>query len=887
MTSIRCSLAIRYLLTFFLTFACLLAPVVQSRGFVYKGSRNRPALNNADFFNYFPTGDLANSSENSDLFTLFPGTRFSAQNNLTGQLWGTQTTPQTNVNLTTEGAADWAHWGLTDSTSFNHKNGVVPQISNYTAVGSGGVQRYSTNPNLYSWSGGTPSSSATNTPTGVYITGLNNGFQLTVPADTVPRVLKLFVGVWAAGGKLEAALSDGSAPDFVDTSLVNQTGTSNAIYTLNFQAGTAGQTLTVKWTVSSIFQSFGNVTLQAASVSEISDNSLPTVKFEGLRHYLRVSNQIPVTVQATDNTGISRVEFYLDGNLINTSNVVPNTTNASVTFDWNTAAATNGKHILQAKAFDTTGNSQSANLMIVTRNTEDQTQPLPTATFTATPATIFTGQPAILSWTTTDAQTVTINQGIGSVALNSSVTVSPSATTTYTLTASNTAGSVTKTATVTVNPLTGNTILLNPTVRYQTMRGWEATGEAAQLYSPAWNNYKNSLLDQAVNDLGLNRVRLEIKSGIENPTDYFAQWRAGQITESQYNAKRYEIINDDANPNTINSNGFKWSQIDSTIDNLILPIRQRLQARGESLWINVDYIDFGASTFEHKNTPAEYAEFVLATYQHMQTKYGFVPDSWEIVLEPDTSTANWSAAQVAQVIKAAGDRLAANGFVPRFVAPSTTNASNAPTYIDQIAQTTGAMPFVDEFSYHRYAGATSSVIQTIANRAATYGKQTAMLEWIGADYNTLHEDLKLGRNSSWQQFVLAGLASWGSDGGGALYIVDDTVTTNPTITMGSRTKFLRQYFKFIRSGAQRIEALTGNANFDPLAFTNTNGKYVVVVKASTNGSFNVQNLPAGTYGIKYTTAAQYNIDLPDVVIGAGQQLTTSIPAAGVLTIYAK
>ena len=64
------------------------------------------------------------------------------------------------------------------------------------------------------------------------------------------------------------------------------------------------------------------------------------------------------------------------------------------------------------------------------------------------------------------------------------------------------------------------------------MRGWETVGEAGQLESAAWNNYKTSLLDQAVNDLGINRVRLEIKSGVENPTDYFTQWRNGQIDEN-------------------------------------------------------------------------------------------------------------------------------------------------------------------------------------------------------------------------------------------------------------------------------------------------------------------------------------------------------------------
>ena len=432
---------------------------------------------------------------------------------------------------------------------------------------------------------------------------------------------------------------------------------------------------------------------------------------------------------------------------------------------------------------------------------------------------------------------------------------------------------------------TGNNIALYPSTVFQTMRGWEADAQAGQLFSPAWNNYKSPLLDQTVNDLGINRVRLEITSGVENLTDYFTQWQTGQITESQYNAKRYEIVNDDGNPNAVNPNGFKWAAVDSTINQVVIPLRQRLQARGESLWVNVCYVDFGSSTFEHKNTPAEYAEFVLATYEHMQTTFGLVPDSWEIVLEPDTSAASWSATQVANAIKAAGDRLVAAGFTPRFVAPSVTDAGNAINYINQISNTAGAMAYVDEFSYHLYAGNDETNRTNIANLATTNGKKTAMLEFIGADYSTLHADIKTGRNSSWQQFTLAFPNQ--PDNGGQYYVIDDSNITSPVITMGSRTKFLRQYFKFIRAGAQRIEALTGNASFDPLAFVNTNGKYVVVVKASGSGAFNIQGLPAGLYGIKYTTDNQYDIDLSDVSISGGQTFSAAIPAAGVITIYAK
>jgi len=70
-------------------------------------------------------------------------------------------------------------------------------------------------------------------------------------------------------------------------------------------------------------------------------------------------------------------------------------------------------------------------------------------TFKASPASITTGSPTTLSWTTTGTGTLSISPDIGTVT-GTSVSVTPAATTTYTLTMTNAAGTVSKTATVTV-----------------------------------------------------------------------------------------------------------------------------------------------------------------------------------------------------------------------------------------------------------------------------------------------------------------------------------------------------------------------------------------------------------------------------------------------------
>ena len=72
--------------------------------------------------------------------------------------------------------------------------------------------------------------------------------------------------------------------------------------------------------------------------------------------------------------------------------------------------------------------------------------------FIATPAAIKLGDSSTLSWGVTNGTTISIDNGIGTVAATGSQAVSPTVTTTYTLTATNADGTVTSTAQVAILP---------------------------------------------------------------------------------------------------------------------------------------------------------------------------------------------------------------------------------------------------------------------------------------------------------------------------------------------------------------------------------------------------------------------------------------------------
>ncbi len=177
-----------------------------------------------------------------------------------GSLVGTGDSSQTGANLTLEGATDWVHWG---DTTLNRKANVTAQISTYSTVAPGTVSIANVDPRPLSWTDGAPTASSTNNTDYAYIGGVGNGFSLIAPADATTRTLILHVGGWSSGGTLTAHLSDGSAPDFTDTT-ANTSGQYDRNYTLTYNAAGPNQALTVSWVVTS---GGGSVHISGAALS--------------------------------------------------------------------------------------------------------------------------------------------------------------------------------------------------------------------------------------------------------------------------------------------------------------------------------------------------------------------------------------------------------------------------------------------------------------------------------------------------------------------------------------------------------------------------------------------------------------------------------------------
>ena len=434
---------------------------------------------------------------------------------------------------------------------------------------------------------------------------------------------------------------------------------------------------------------------------------------------------------------------------------------------------------------------------------------------------------------------------------------------------------------------------ISPRITFQRVSGWEAAAQLGEVdcNPEAYRRYRDEVVDRAVNELGLTRLRLDLRSGVESDTDTWPAYLSRSLSYPQWRDTWFVPKNDNSDPRVADPAGFQWGRFDHNVIEVVLPIRNALAARGERLYLNLNYIDFwlGAATkpFSHFSDPEEYAELVVVVFNHMREKFGFVPDGLEVLLEPENTP--HGAREIGRAIVAVSARLAEAGYHPDIIAPSTTRMANAPAYYDEMLTVPGVAGHIDELSYHRYTGISRPTLAAIAHRASRDGLTTAMLEHLGSGFAELYEDLTIANVSAWQQFTVAYCGRRDNpDATGAYLQINQSDPMAPRVHLTRTSRLFRQVFNYVRPGAVRVEATSTDPSLRALAFRNASGSMVLVGWTEGASSFSVRGLPAGRYGINYsTTHGRYNAELPEVTVAEEGSVTVPMPAAGVVTVYGK
>jgi hypothetical protein len=133
------------------------------------------------------------------------------------------------------------------------------------------------------------------------------------------------------------------------------------------------------------------------------DVTPPTTSITAPTNNATVSGTTTISANASDNVGVTKVEFYLDS-----ATLIGTDTTSPYSFSWNTGGASNGPHTLTTKAYDAANNvGTSAGINVTVNNGTDTTPPTTSITLPANNATV--------SGTTTVTATASDNVGVAKV----------------------------------------------------------------------------------------------------------------------------------------------------------------------------------------------------------------------------------------------------------------------------------------------------------------------------------------------------------------------------------------------------------------------------------------------------------------------------------------
>lgn len=183
---------------------------------------------------------------------------------------------------------------------------------------------------------------------------------------------------------------------YLDGATLIGTATSSP-YSVNWN--TSGLIQGSSHTVSAVAYGINGKTAPSSAVTVvIKDTTPPTVAVTSPANKASVSGAVTISASASDNVGVVKVGFYVDGALL-TTDVAPPYSAA-----WNTNTAALGSHALTARAYDQAGNSTTSAAVSV--NVVDKTPPTVAITSPANGSYVSKSTTVTISATASDNRSV-------------------------------------------------------------------------------------------------------------------------------------------------------------------------------------------------------------------------------------------------------------------------------------------------------------------------------------------------------------------------------------------------------------------------------------------------------------------------------------------------
>lgn len=156
------------------------------------------------------------------------------------------------------------------------------------------------------------------------------------------------------------------------------------------------------------FDASGNISPQSNTITVTTQSAPvdnpPTVSITSPANGNTVSGTVSVTASATDDKGISKVDFYIDGALKSSDASTP------YSYSWNTTSYVNGGHTIMVRAYDTINQYKDAQISVTVNNV-----PPPTQVTISSVSVTKTSTTATIKWTTNVAASSQVCYGLTAV----------------------------------------------------------------------------------------------------------------------------------------------------------------------------------------------------------------------------------------------------------------------------------------------------------------------------------------------------------------------------------------------------------------------------------------------------------------------------------------
>ena len=265
--------------------------------------------------------------------------------------------------------------------------------------------------------------------------------------------------------------------------------------------------------------------------------------------------------------------------------------------------------------------------------------------------------------------------------------------------------------------------------------------------------------------------------------------------------------------------------------------------------------------------------------------------------EPDYTTSyssmSMNPTQTADMIRFLKPTLNAAGLNPKVVCCDPTGWPQAQNYASGVASNSAANATVDMYSSHGYSGAPNSPL------SAAGGKHVWETEW--STFESLDNNWDDGSDASgftWAQHISTGLTAanlnaflywWGAIGGGSADNEGLLQVNGNSVNTSGRLWAFANYSRFIRPGAVRIGASSGDNNLQVSAYKNSNGVVVIVVlnqaSSAITASYALQNtgVANGTTVTPYLTNGSNNTAQQGTTSVSGGSFSATVPARSLVT----